>query len=170
MGEIPVTYHAREGRTFKGAINLDERGLGMLFGRKRSGSYAPEQVRRISFDDPGRTKANGAALVMFGVLGLVARRAFTIVTVSVVEQDMYFESDFPVGTWRASAPRMLEDVPWLVGKLIIDGAVVGGPIQTPEQSQTSPIDRLRQLAELRDAGIVSPAEFEAKKAELLGRM
>lgn len=32
------------------------------------------------------------------------------------------------------------------------------------------IDQLRKLGELRDAGIVTEAEFEAKKAELLGRL
>lgn len=33
-----------------------------------------------------------------------------------------------------------------------------------------PIEQLRRLAELRDAGVVTPAEFEAKKAEMLSRM
>jgi hypothetical protein len=32
----------------------------------------------------------------------------------------------------------------------------------------SPVEELRQLAELRDAGIVTPEEFEAKKRQLLG--
>ena len=32
----------------------------------------------------------------------------------------------------------------------------------------SPLDQLRQLAGLRDAGIVTQAEFDAKKADLLG--
>jgi hypothetical protein len=32
------------------------------------------------------------------------------------------------------------------------------------------VDQLKKLAELRDAGIVSEEEFEAKKTELLGRM
>src|SRR5262245_9650375 len=31
-------------------------------------------------------------------------------------------------------------------------------------------DQIEQLAKLRDAGHITPAEFEAKKAELLGRM
>ncbi len=34
----------------------------------------------------------------------------------------------------------------------------------------SPMEQLKQLGELRDAGVVTPEEFEAKKAELLGRM
>ncbi|WP_246458932.1 SHOCT domain-containing protein [Streptomyces himalayensis] len=32
------------------------------------------------------------------------------------------------------------------------------------------MDLLRQLGELRDAGIVTPEEFEAKKADLLRRL
>lgn len=35
---------------------------------------------------------------------------------------------------------------------------------------TDPMERLRKLAELRDAGVVTPAEFEAKKAELLAQI
>jgi hypothetical protein len=33
-----------------------------------------------------------------------------------------------------------------------------------------PMEQLKKLGELRDAGVVTPEEFEAKKAELLGRM
>ncbi len=33
-----------------------------------------------------------------------------------------------------------------------------------------PIDQLRKLGELRDAGVLTASEFEAKKAELLARM
>jgi hypothetical protein len=35
---------------------------------------------------------------------------------------------------------------------------------------TDPIEQLRKLGELRDAGVVTPEEFEAKKAELLNRL
>ena len=31
-------------------------------------------------------------------------------------------------------------------------------------------EQLKQLAELRDQGVITPAEFDAKKAELLQRM
>jgi hypothetical protein len=44
-----------------------------------------------------------------------------------------------------------------------------GPI--PRQDpRTSITDELRKLAELRDAGVVTEAEFTAKKAELLARL
>ena len=31
-------------------------------------------------------------------------------------------------------------------------------------------DQIRKLAELRDAGLLTPSEFESKKTELLARM
>ncbi len=37
-------------------------------------------------------------------------------------------------------------------------------------SQPDVLDQLRKLAELRDAGVISNDEFEAKKADLLSRM
>ena len=37
-------------------------------------------------------------------------------------------------------------------------------------SVSDPIDQIRRLGELRDSGVVSEEEFEAKKAELLARM
>lgn len=32
------------------------------------------------------------------------------------------------------------------------------------------LDQIKRLGDLRDAGLVTPDEFEAKKAELLGRL
>lgn len=37
-------------------------------------------------------------------------------------------------------------------------------------SATSPLDQLGELATLRDKGVITSAEFEAKKAELLKRV
>lgn len=41
---------------------------------------------------------------------------------------------------------------------------------TPASSQPDPVEQLARLGELRDKGVVSSEEFEAKKAELLGRL
>jgi len=41
---------------------------------------------------------------------------------------------------------------------------------TPLSVVANPIEQLKQLGELRDAGIVTSAEFEAKKADLLARL
>lgn len=40
----------------------------------------------------------------------------------------------------------------------------------PSDAERDPAEQLRKLGELRDAGVVSDDEFEAKKAELLGRI
>lgn len=45
----------------------------------------------------------------------------------------------------------------------------GVPVAAAATSPDIP-DRLRKLAELRDAGILTPDEFDAKKAALLERM
>lgn len=44
------------------------------------------------------------------------------------------------------------------------------PVQAIEAAAPDPIDQLRRLGELRDAGIVTEEEFAAKKAEVLGRL
>lgn len=43
------------------------------------------------------------------------------------------------------------------------------PDQTPAGGPDIP-DQIRKLGELRDAGVLTAEEFEAKKAELLARM
>ncbi|MFJ4755009.1 SHOCT domain-containing protein [Streptomyces sp. NPDC088763] len=56
---------------------------------------------------------------------------------------------------------------------------IPGPEQAPAsapapapapQAAPTPVEQLRQLAELRDAGILSDDEFTTKKAEILARM
>lgn len=46
----------------------------------------------------------------------------------------------------------------------------GGHAAAPAAAAPSIPDQINQLAQLRDQGHITPAEFEAKKAELLGRM
>ncbi|MEU6544097.1 SHOCT domain-containing protein [Streptomyces sp. NPDC046859] len=75
-----------------------------------------------------------------------------------------------------AAPRikaLLTDL--ILGKVPVPGQA---PAQAPApaapapapQAATTPVEQLRQLAELRDAGILSEEEFTAKKAEILARM
>ena len=44
------------------------------------------------------------------------------------------------------------------------------PATAPEPPSDDPIALLERLAALRDRGVIEPAEFEAKKAELLRRI
>lgn len=49
-------------------------------------------------------------------------------------------------------------------------AVTPSPIPSEPASSTDVYEQLRQLGALRDSGIVTPDEFEAKKRELLARI
>jgi hypothetical protein len=44
------------------------------------------------------------------------------------------------------------------------------PPATASSQSNDPVEQLRQLAALREQGIISDAEFEAKRVQLLGRM
>ena len=46
----------------------------------------------------------------------------------------------------------------------------GTPAPSPSARTASVPEQLQQLADLRDRGVLTPAEFEAKKAQLLERM
>ena len=66
------------------------------------------------------------------------------------------------------------------GKAIVDsvrGYISGGGVQPEQAAETTSapnaprnemIEQLKQLAELRDAGILTEEEFTAKKAQILG--
>ena len=58
---------------------------------------------------------------------------------------------------------------WLPQRVAVLRSLVAAPPTSPSAGP-DPLDQLRKLGELRDAGIVSAAEFDAKKAELLSRM
>jgi len=47
---------------------------------------------------------------------------------------------------------------------------IAGGVSGPTETADSPVPKLKQLAELREAGIVTEQEFESKKAELLSRL
>lgn len=62
---------------------------------------------------------------------------------------------------QGEAPRVRQIIADLVHK---------AQVSTDSSPAVLPTDQLRQLAELRDAGILTPEEFDAKKAEILRRM
>lgn len=117
--DIEALYLTGE-RKRRCTIRLDEHGVGLFFGKK-FGGYAWPDVRRVSFDDPGRTKANVGAIALFGVLGMASRSAFTLITISTKDEELYFENAAPIGAWRATGRRIMEDVPAAAGRVYVDG-------------------------------------------------
>ena len=49
-------------------------------------------------------------------------------------------------------------------------ARAAAPVAAPAPAADTPLDRLAKLGALRDAGVVTPEEFEAKKRELLAQI
>jgi hypothetical protein len=50
------------------------------------------------------------------------------------------------------------------------GAVAPTPPSPTEVAALDPIEQIKKLAQLRDQGILTPEEFEAKRTDLLSRM
>lgn len=116
---MDVDARAADGR--KCVVRIHPDGVWFLFGKQYTG-FAWDQVRQVSFDDPGRTKASVGAIAVFGVLGLAARKSFTLLTIeTTTTENWYFEVGGPVGHWRTSLRALVEHVPGIAGKLFIDG-------------------------------------------------
>jgi Short C-terminal domain len=55
----------------------------------------------------------------------------------------------------------------LSGATFVGGQMVSGSAPAPAPAQPSVVDQLTKLADLRDRGVLTDAEFEAQKAKLL---
>lgn len=62
------------------------------------------------------------------------------------------------------------------GKALVDDVrarisdAPAAPATAPAAAAVDPVEQLKKLAELRDAGVLTSEEFEAKKADLMGRI
>lgn len=80
--------------------------------------------------------------------------------------------DGPDFQWRIEYPPQLDlgGARKFVTAVNTAARSAAGPAATPATAlvpSPDPMEQLRKLAELRDAGIVTNEEFEAKKAQLL---
>jgi hypothetical protein len=129
--DIPVTYlgtskdpaNVGKGNT-RMVVRMAPEGLYLLH-KKDWGAYAWGDVKRVSFDDPGRTKASVGMIVAFGVLGLAKRKTFTLLTVSTAHEETYYEIAEPIGLWRAKARGIVDEVSAMKGRVFVDGVPVG---------------------------------------------
>lgn len=71
---------------------------------------------------------------------------------------------------RAEAPYEVKDPAARVQGLLkgVEGAV--SKAMHNDNQRTDPVDQIRKLAELREAGAIIDEEFEGKKKDLLDRM
>jgi hypothetical protein len=55
----------------------------------------------------------------------VGRLWATAMRRSVQHQDLFFETHWPIGTWRTVALRIIEDLPAAAGLMFVDGSPIG---------------------------------------------
>lgn len=118
-------------------------------------------VEDITVDgsDVFQRRPSSRALIGFGLLGYAASTGkFAYVTVATREGPIAFEV-------KGALPREVSAQLQPILQHYPQGAVEG-----PDVARTDPLEALAKLGQLRDAGIVTPEEFEAKKAELLSRL
>jgi len=96
MGDIPVRYLGGAGGKPRvpGVLVVESSGVAFRLRQKTPLSWAWGDVRRLSFDDPGRTKVNLPALLGFGMLAVGARKAFSLLVVSTGDGDVFFETEY----------------------------------------------------------------------------
>jgi hypothetical protein len=116
---------------------FDAVGVHFRFGRKII-SYPWDDIRSVSFDDPGRTKANVGALALFGVLGLASRQSFTLISISTMKEELFLEHNQPIAMWRSWARRLAEqEAPLARDRIHVDGVSVAALETRPQQHQLS---------------------------------
>jgi hypothetical protein len=141
---------------------------------------APTDVRYIAVEDGG-TKTNVAAVAFLGVLGLGARRQWTIVTGGFPAGDVVLAIREPVQVIRRKLVQVVAIAPELEGRLHN-----GPPPPTTDlkegadktdraadsRSAAEPDDtiaKLERLVTLRDQGAIDNDEFARLKSALIAR-
>jgi hypothetical protein len=88
---------------------------------------------------------------------------------------MYGELDLAAAGDRNHVKQMPKDDVERIARLIRDkmaaahqGGQAGAASSAPAPAQAGPATEIRNLAALRDEGLITPEEFEAKKKQLLG--
>jgi hypothetical protein len=108
-------------------------------------------------------------------------RTTPLIGAAVAQGDAVIHTEGPVmylarGQGRQLDPSYLDDVVKVVGQIGLPPPPINSaPAATPADNRPArpaenPMDQLRKLGELRDAGVVTAEEFEAKKAELLAHI
>jgi hypothetical protein len=81
-----------------------------------------------------------------------------------------FAQEYETRAYEERRRRRMEEARAAAGGVTVQTNVGAMAAQPPSQPTADPVASLRQLKELLDAGLITSAEFETKKAEILKRM
>jgi hypothetical protein len=104
----------------------------------------------------GVQRVTATRLLATGIFAFAMKKKSkeSFLTVTTTRGDAIFHSE------KLTPHELRAKLGWVLAK-------VGEP-SAPAPAATSTADELKKLAELRDAGVLSDAEFDAQKAKLLG--
>lgn len=138
-----------------------------LFTRKREGPLSSDVLNAsgspavVVWSYPGRTQAD-AGQVFARHAQELAGHGYIPVAQSWADGRPGWGRVFMIGVFAGSIrPK---------GYLTVTYQLKSPPAEPASGAALDPLDQIRRLGELRDAGVVTPDEFERKKADLLERL
>ena len=133
-------------------------------------TYAISDLRHLTYEDVG-TKSNVGALALLGVLGLGARKSWTLITLGLDSGDAQFLCRAPLHEIRRQMQSVLRTCPSLPSKLHEGPRVVSPEISSghEQDGRDSPTNELERLASLYERGLVSEDEFQSLKQAIVER-
>jgi hypothetical protein len=111
--------------------------------------------------DQVRNRPSVGAVVAFGVLGLAARRK---------ESEAYLVIETADGAWALELPNMVPAKVRADLSPVLRSLSTGTGHSALGVDQDDVVETIRRLGGLRDEGLLSEDEFNAKKVDLLGRL
>jgi len=136
--------------------------------RRRSGpprrAVVPwSNVASVSMESLTEAKSRLGAVLVFGVLGLLAKGTAdsTVIAVRLLDGGaVYYQADLNFRDFRANVTPILQSF----GVTVTDESTRTPQVAPPVVSVA---DELAKLAQLRDSGVLTEEEFTAQKAKLL---
>jgi hypothetical protein len=163
LGGWPEHPKAHGNEKTSNSLVVDDKGL-RYRGLTTIFAIPWEQVTGMEIEGPEQAskRISGARVAMIGIFALAAKKKVKSAVITVVTKDGD-EAVFQTHDWLALD---------LHAKLtpVLGQLHKHQPAEPTAAAAPSDADQIRKLAELRDQGILTEAEFQAKKTELLARI
>lgn len=124
-------------------------------------------IRFIAYESIG-TRASVGAIAAFGVLGLVAREHWSLISIGLPKGTAQLVAKAPVHEVRQRFEVLSEESPTLTG-ITQEGPPpgLGSGAAEGEPGKRADVDELERLAGLYEKGMLTDAEFTAMKKKLI---
>jgi hypothetical protein len=123
----------------------------------------------ISFNT-GRSMSSWAGQDLTATVLAEGPGSRVVVGGSLATRGSPFGGGSQIGSWAEKgrlSNKFLDEIP---NHIILKYSGTTNSAEEGLSNTDDPIEQLRRLGELRDTGVITPDQFEAKRAELLGRI